>query len=70
MAQFGVVFLLFVLGVEFNPGKMQGVHGVALGGGCLQIGAAMLLGGLLGSSVPQGVFIGEYASFHGPRMGR
>ncbi|KAL2623445.1 hypothetical protein R1flu_003650 [Riccia fluitans] len=62
LAQFGVVFLLFVLGVEFNPGKMQGVHGVALGGGCIQIGAAMLLGGLLGSSVPQGVFIGAFLS--------
>ncbi|CAM6082656.1 unnamed protein product [Calypogeia fissa] len=62
LAQFGVVFLLFVLGVEFNPSKMHGIHNVTLGGGCLQIGTAMLLGGLLSSSIPQGVFIGAFLS--------
>ncbi|KAJ7569551.1 hypothetical protein O6H91_01G083500 [Diphasiastrum complanatum] len=62
LAQFGVVFLLFALGVEFNIAKMQGVQGVALGGGCIQILTAMFLGGVLASSAPQGVFIGAFLS--------
>jgi len=57
LAQFGVVFLLFALGVEFSLSKMQGVHGVALGGGFLQILVAMALGGIF-SNTTQGLFIG------------
>ncbi|CAI5517847.1 unnamed protein product [Closterium sp. Naga37s-1] len=58
LAQFGVVFLLFALGVEFSLAKMQGVHNVALGGGVLQIAIAMILGGIFSSNTPQGLFIG------------
>ncbi|CAI5490464.1 unnamed protein product [Closterium sp. Naga37s-1] len=57
LAQFGVVFLLFALGVEFSLAKMQGVHNVALGGGVLQIAIAMILGGIFSSNTPQGLFI-------------
>lgn len=60
LAQFGVVFLLFALGVEFSIVKMQGVQAVAIGGGTLQIVVAMVLGGMLGSTVTQGVFVGEH----------
>ncbi|CAI5476180.1 unnamed protein product [Closterium sp. Yama58-4] len=62
LAQFGVVFLLFALGVEFSLAKMQGVHNVALGGGVLQILIAMILGGIFSSNTPQGLFIGGFLS--------
>ncbi|CAI7857697.1 unnamed protein product [Closterium sp. NIES-53] len=62
LAQFGVVFLLFALGVEFSLAKMQGVHNVALGGGVLQIAIAMILGGIFSSNTPQGLFIGGFLS--------
>lgn len=60
LAQFGVVFLLFALGVEFSIVKMQGVQAVAIGGGTIQIIIAMVLGGMLGSTVTQGVFVGKW----------
>ncbi|XP_024528725.1 K(+) efflux antiporter 5 isoform X2 [Selaginella moellendorffii] len=62
LAQFGVIFLLFALGVEFSATKMQGVKAVALGGGCIQILTAMVLGALLSTTVPQGIFIGAFLS--------
>ncbi|WP_017662419.1 cation:proton antiporter domain-containing protein [Baaleninema simplex] len=37
LAQFGVAFLLFALGVEFSLTELQKVRGIALGGGALQI---------------------------------
>eukprot|EP00271_Cylindrocystis_brebissonii_P007961 TRINITY_DN2193_c0_g2_i1.p1 TRINITY_DN2193_c0_g2~~TRINITY_DN2193_c0_g2_i1.p1 ORF type:complete len:1175 (-),score=225.62 TRINITY_DN2193_c0_g2_i1:1418-4942(-) len=62
LAQFGVIFLLFALGVEFNMARMQGCQAVALGGGALQIVIAMLLGGLFSTVTTQGIFIGAFLS--------
>ncbi|CAI5536407.1 unnamed protein product [Closterium sp. Naga37s-1] len=61
-AQFGVVFLLFAIGVEFSLARMQGVHAVALAGGIIQIGLSMVLGGIVSSNTPQGLFIGGFLS--------
>ncbi|CAI5998374.1 unnamed protein product [Closterium sp. NIES-65] len=62
LAQFGVVFLLFAIGVEFSLARMQGVHAVALAGGIIQIGLSMVLGGIASSNTPQGLFIGGFLS--------
>ncbi|CAI5501957.1 unnamed protein product [Closterium sp. Naga37s-1] len=62
LAQFGVVFLLFAIGVEFSLARMQGVHAVALAGGIIQIGLSMVLGGIVSSNTPQGLFIGGFLS--------
>ncbi|GAB4215537.1 MAG: cation:proton antiporter [Synechococcales cyanobacterium] len=68
LAQFGVTFLLFTLGVEFSLGQLQKVRGIALGGGSLQIlltifmtTAAALLTGWVKTSV-QGIFLGAVLS--------
>ena len=37
LAQFGVAFLLFALGVEFSFSELKKVKGISLGGGGLQI---------------------------------
>ena len=37
LAQFGVAFLLFALGVEFSFAELKKVQGISLGGGGLQI---------------------------------
>ena len=37
LAQFGVAFLLFALGVEFSLAELKKVRAIALGGGLLQI---------------------------------
>eukprot|EP00271_Cylindrocystis_brebissonii_P007960 TRINITY_DN2193_c0_g1_i1.p1 TRINITY_DN2193_c0_g1~~TRINITY_DN2193_c0_g1_i1.p1 ORF type:complete len:1138 (-),score=257.41 TRINITY_DN2193_c0_g1_i1:396-3809(-) len=62
LAQFGVVFLLFALGIEFNVAHMKGCQTVALGGGALQILVAMTVGGLFATQATQGIFIGAFLS--------
>jgi len=66
LAQFGVVFLLFVLGIEFNPAKVHKVRQVAVFGGSLQMLFSMLIGlgmaGLLGAPLMQGCFVGAIVS--------
>ncbi|KAK3247646.1 hypothetical protein CYMTET_42862 [Cymbomonas tetramitiformis] len=66
LAQFGVVFLLFVLGVEFSAAKVYKVKEVAIGGGILQMVLSMLMGigisALLGAPLLQGFFVGAFVS--------
>eukprot|EP00899_Mesostigma_viride_P009615 jgi/Mesvir1/18655/Mv17157-RA.2 len=66
LAQFGVVFLLFGLGVEFSASRLQPVRHVALAGGCLSMVlfalAGVLAGYLMGSSTAHGGFVGAIIS--------
>jgi len=66
LAQFGVVFLLFALGVEFSAAKLRHVGGVAILGGLLQVVLLMFVCGslakLAGFPVSEGVFIGSFLS--------
>lgn len=69
LAQLGVAFLLFALGVEFSLTELKKVKAIALGGGILQIaltiGTTVLLCGLTGAweTLPaKGVFLGSILS--------
>ncbi|XP_059453391.1 K(+) efflux antiporter 6 [Corylus avellana] len=66
VAQFGVVFLLFALGLEFSTTKLRVVRAVAVLGGLLQIFLFMCLCGitasLCGGKVSEGVFVGAFLS--------
>ncbi|KAF5935107.1 hypothetical protein HYC85_026236 [Camellia sinensis] len=66
VAQFGVIFLLFALGLEFSAAKLRVVRVVAILGGLLQIFLYMCLCGitasLCGGEVSEGVFIGAFLS--------
>jgi CPA2 family monovalent cation:H+ antiporter-2 len=68
LAQFGVAFLLFALGVEFSFSELNKVKTISLGGGTLQI-ALTILGTTLISlgmgwvtSPAQGIFLGAILS--------
>ncbi|KAK3148505.1 hypothetical protein QOZ80_3BG0295870 [Eleusine coracana subsp. coracana] len=65
-AQFGVVFLLFALGLEFSLTKLKVVGAVAVLGGLLQIALFMFLCGLTavlcGAKSSEGVFVGAFLS--------
>lgn len=68
LAQFGVAFLLFALGVEFSLTKLRKVQWISLGGGAAQItltiigttAIALAIGWV--NSVPQGIFLGSILS--------
>ncbi|XP_019449421.1 PREDICTED: K(+) efflux antiporter 5-like [Lupinus angustifolius] len=66
VAQFGVVFLLFALGLEFSLAKLKAVGPVAVIGGLLQIVIFMFLCGILaklfGAKLSEGVFVGSFLS--------
>lgn len=68
LAQFGVAFLLFALGVEFSLGQLKKVQSIALGGGALQIVLTIALTTALSvgvgwvSTPVQGVFLGAILS--------
>ncbi|CAN4080796.1 unnamed protein product [Withania somnifera] len=66
VAQFGVVFLLFALGLEFSLSKLKVVGPVAVLGGLLQIVILMFLCGttamLCGANLSEGVFVGCFLS--------
>ncbi len=68
LAQFGVAFLLFALGVEFSFAELKKVQGISLGGGGLQIAFTVLITalatGILGwdTSPIQGIFLGAILS--------
>ncbi|KAJ0968663.1 hypothetical protein J5N97_025580 [Dioscorea zingiberensis] len=66
VAQFGVVFLLFALGLEFSLTKLKVVGPVAVLGGLLQIIIFMLLCGLTamlcGANLSEGIFVGSFLS--------
>lgn len=66
VAQFGVVFLLFALGLEFSLSKLKVVGPVAVFGGFLQIIILMFLCGITavfcGAKLSDGVFVGCFLS--------
>ena len=66
LAQFGIIFLLFGLGLEFSAAKLRQVRGVAVLGGCLQIAMMMLLCGVVsdvtGAGMKEGIFVGALLS--------
>ncbi|XP_010262180.1 PREDICTED: K(+) efflux antiporter 4-like isoform X1 [Nelumbo nucifera] len=66
VAQFGVIFLLFALGLEFSVTKLRVVRAVAVLGGLLQIFLFMCLCGitasLCGGKPSEGVFVGAFLS--------
>ncbi|KAM7274147.1 hypothetical protein ACFE04_028811 [Oxalis oulophora] len=66
VAQFGVVFLLFALGLEFSLTKLKAVGPVAVLGGLLQIAIFMFLCGLTasfcGAKLSEGLFVGCFLS--------
>ncbi|KAL1829386.1 hypothetical protein DCAR_0208722 [Daucus carota subsp. sativus] len=66
VAQFGVIFLLFALGLEFSLVKLKVVRAVAVMGGLLQIFLFMCLCGitasLCGGKPSEGVFVGAFLS--------
>ncbi|MBF2063448.1 MAG: cation:proton antiporter [Calothrix sp. C42_A2020_038] len=69
LAQFGVAFLLFALGVEFSLAELKKVKGIALGGGTAQIvltiAVTVLVCGVTGAwgTLPaKGVFLGSILS--------
>ncbi|HBB31452.1 MAG TPA: sodium:calcium exchanger [Cyanobacteria bacterium UBA8803] len=68
LAQFGVAFLLFALGVEFSLAELKKVQGIALGGGGLQMALTILVTTLISlgigwvTSPAQGVFLGAILS--------
>ncbi|KAG4952579.1 hypothetical protein JHK85_046446 [Glycine max] len=66
VAQFGVVFLLFALGLEFSLAKLKAVGPVAVLGGLLQIIIFMFMCGILsmlfGAKLSEGVFVGSFLS--------
>eukprot|EP00258_Populus_trichocarpa_P021718 XP_024437737.1 K(+) efflux antiporter 5 isoform X4 [Populus trichocarpa] len=66
VAQFGVVFLLFALGLEFSLTKLKVVGPVAVLGGMLQIVIFMCLCGIVaamcGAKLSEGVFVGSFLS--------
>ncbi len=67
LAQFGVAFLLFALGVEFSLAELKKVQKISLGGGGLQIILTISVTALVSlgvgwvSSPAQGVFLAETA---------
>jgi monovalent cation:H+ antiporter-2, CPA2 family len=68
LAQFGVAFLLFALGVEFSFSELKKVKAIALGGGGLQIALTIVVTTLVSlstgwvTSPAQGVFLGGILS--------
>ncbi|PSS01224.1 K(+) efflux antiporter 6 like, partial [Actinidia chinensis var. chinensis] len=66
VAQFGVIFLLFALGLEFSTTKLRVVRTVAVLGGLLQILLFMCLCGIMaslcGGKPSEGVFVGAFLS--------
>ncbi|WP_449420215.1 cation:proton antiporter domain-containing protein [Phormidium nigroviride] len=68
LAQFGVAFLLFALGVEFSFAELNRVKGISLGGGGLQIVLTIVVTTLVSvgmgwvHSPAQGVFLGAILS--------
>ncbi|XP_015889107.2 K(+) efflux antiporter 4 isoform X1 [Ziziphus jujuba] len=66
VAQFGVIFLLFALGLEFSTTKLRVVRTVAVLGGLLQIFLFMCLCGitalLCGGKSSEGIFVGVLLS--------
>lgn len=60
VAQIGVAFLMFTVGVQFSLEELQRVRRVALVGGGIQIGATILLGALVGWALGWGKYGGLF----------
>lgn len=62
LAEFGVVFLMFSIGLEFSLSKLKTMRGLVFGLGGLQVGITMLLvtafGLLMGMSLESGLAVG------------
>ncbi|MES2265011.1 MAG: monovalent cation:proton antiporter-2 (CPA2) family protein [Pseudomonadota bacterium] len=67
LAEFGVVFLMFSIGLEFSLPKLMAMRNIVFGLGLAQvtltIAAAMGLGWVLGTQLPASLHIGWRASF-------
>ncbi|KMZ60348.1 K(+) efflux antiporter [Zostera marina] len=66
VAQFGVIFLLFALGLEFSMTRIRVVRAVAVLGGLLQIFLFMCMCGVIsslcGGKPSEGIFVGAFLS--------
>ena len=68
LAEIGVAFLLFALGVEFSLAELKRVKDIAIGGSLLQIGLTIALVTLLTTAIgwvnapTQGIFLGAVLS--------
>ncbi|WP_373480507.1 cation:proton antiporter [Geminocystis sp.] len=68
VAELGVTFLLFAIGVEFSFAELNKVKNISFGGGGLQIALTIALTAFVSvtvgwvTSIPQGVFLGELLS--------
>ncbi len=62
LAEIGVIFLLFVIGIEFSLKSLVAIRKTVIGGGILQVGGTILLTALisytLGLAWNQAIFIG------------
>lgn len=62
MAEIGVIFLLFVIGIEFSLKGLSSIRATVLGGGSLQVGGTIavvaLVGWLTGMPIQSAVFMG------------
>lgn len=68
VAELGVTFLLFAIGVEFSFEELNKVKNISLGGGGLQLFLTIALTAFVAvitgwvTSIPQGIFLGELIS--------
>lgn len=66
LADVGIIFLMFALGIEFSLKELMRVRGVAIGGTLIQMGLLIALGiglgALLGWPLEQGLFFGGVIS--------
>jgi monovalent cation:H+ antiporter-2, CPA2 family len=70
LAEVGVIFLMFALGIEFSLGELARVRGIALVGTTLQvvlsIAAGLGLGAIVGWPFGQALFFGERSRSRAP----
>ncbi|BAQ66893.1 cation:proton antiporter [Geminocystis sp. NIES-3709] len=68
VAELGVTFLLFAIGVEFSFAELNKVKNISLGGGGLQIVLTIAITAFVSvtvgwvTTIPQGIFLGELLS--------
>lgn len=66
LAQLGVVFIVFVLGLEFSPEKLRAMWRLALGGAIMILAVTVLffviMGTVLGATMKEAIFVGACVS--------